>query len=358
MKSITILALVMALAATPAIAQQSAAEQEEARRTSEMALRSDEQRLREAEQRLQAAAAEIAEISGRMAPMDIDVQFVDKRFEAISGPRLGVALNSEIITVDGETSGGELYILSVSPGSAAANAGVLAGDRLVSVGGEALGSDTQQAVEVIREQLKGKKVGDTVALEVLRDGQKKQLQATLNDRSFMPLRAPMPPVPPLAGLGHEQRLMIERELVDAGPAGMYALRFLGGGSPWASMELVELSPELGAYFGAEEGLLVVSAPKDESLGFIAGDVIRRIDDREPSDVGHAMRILRSFDQGETLKVEILRNKRRRTLEITVPEQVGRNDFEFGWHGEDVRKVVIRTPAPAPAARPLTPVDAG
>ena len=82
---------------------------------------------------------------------------------------------------------------------------------------------------------------------------------------------------------------------------------------------VELTPELGAYFGAETGILVIGAPSGEPLqGLMDGDVILEIGGRTPNDTGHARRILASFESGETLELEIMRNQRRETLEVEFP----------------------------------------
>jgi S1-C subfamily serine protease len=85
------------------------------------------------------------------------------------------------------------------------------------------------------------------------------------------------------------------------------------------MELVELNKDLGRYFGTDSGLLVVSAPKSDALKLQAGDVIQSIDGREPTSVGHAMRILGSYQAGEKLELKILRDKRAQKLDITMPD---------------------------------------
>ena len=88
---------------------------------------------------------------------------------------------------------------------------------------------------------------------------------------------------------------------------------------WSDMELVALNPELGAYFGADAGVLVVRGPKeDESLGIESGDVILRIGNREVKSPEHAMRILRSYEPEEDLTIDIIRHGRSRTLTGTVP----------------------------------------
>ena len=47
-------------------------------------------------------------------------------------------------------------------------------------------------------------------------------------------------------------------------------------------------------------------------------MIQSIDGREPTDVRHAMRILGSYESGETLKLGIMRDKKKRKIEIEVP----------------------------------------
>ena len=88
---------------------------------------------------------------------------------------------------------------------------------------------------------------------------------------------------------------------------------------WGDMELVELSERLGRYFGTDKGLLVVKAPDNEAFKLQDGDVIRGIDGREPTSVRHAMRILGSYQAGESLRIEIMRDKRQHTLAIDMPD---------------------------------------
>ena len=91
------------------------------------------------------------------------------------------------------------------------------------------------------------------------------------------------------------------------------------GSSFGDMELVELNKGLGRYFGTDTGLLVVNAPRSEALKLQDGDVIQSIDGREPTSVGHAMRILSSYQAGEKVELGIMRDKRRQTLDIEMPD---------------------------------------
>jgi len=95
------------------------------------------------------------------------------------------------------------------------------------------------------------------------------------------------------------------------------------GMPWGDLELVSLNPDLGEYFGTKEGVLVVKAPADSSLPLKSGDVILKIGDRTPSSPSHAMRILRSYEAGESVSIDLMRKQMRTTLTWKVPEPAER-----------------------------------
>jgi hypothetical protein len=91
-------------------------------------------------------------------------------------------------------------------------------------------------------------------------------------------------------------------------------------SPWSDMELVTMSETLGRYFDTDEGLLVLRAPEDDAIDISDGDVILSISGRTPNSPEHAIRILSSFESGETVVFSIMRDGRRESIEYVVPEQ--------------------------------------
>jgi C-terminal processing protease CtpA/Prc len=95
---------------------------------------------------------------------------------------------------------------------------------------------------------------------------------------------------------------------------------IGFRSPWGGIELVKLNPDLGDYFGAREGILVVSAPRDSTLALKGGDVITTIGGRTPSSPMQAMKILRSYDPGDTVAINVLRKKKAQSVTWVVPEE--------------------------------------
>jgi S1-C subfamily serine protease len=101
-----------------------------------------------------------------------------------------------------------------------------------------------------------------------------------------------------------------------------------------SLELVPVTPKLGAYFGTDHGLLVVRVPEGKGLPLEEGDVLQTIDGRTPDSPGHAFRILQSYQPGEKVKLGVLRQRKQRVLDATIPAAAA-----------------APAPAPAPAAAP-------
>ncbi|HEX7719740.1 MAG TPA: PDZ domain-containing protein, partial [Woeseiaceae bacterium] len=159
--------------------------------------------------------------------------------------------------------------------------------------------------------LAGVEEGDTIDIDYLRDGNNSTVEVkprTMANRMFA------------FGPGGEEFMMRSVPTAPAAPgAPANVFRFFAGGGSWSDMEMVSLTRDLGEYFGTDQGLLVVRAPSDEQLKLRDGDVIQRIDGREPTSVSHAMRILGSYQGGETLQLEIMRKRKKETLSIDVPD---------------------------------------
>jgi C-terminal processing protease CtpA/Prc len=102
-----------------------------------------------------------------------------------------------------------------------------------------------------------------------------------------------------------------------GPEGGFRMLMRDGGG--FGLELADLNTDLGEYFGTKDGVLVLSTPSDSTMPLKAGDVILKIDGREPKSVSQAERILHSYDSGETAKLDIMRKQKRMTVSWTVPQ---------------------------------------
>ena len=64
-------------------------------------------------------------------------------------------------------------------------------------------------------------------------------------------------------------------------------------------------------------LLVLAVDEDSTLGLMAGDVIQAIGGREVEDQGDVMRILSSYEDGETVAFTVVRKGSVREVEGTI-----------------------------------------
>ena len=308
---ILIPALAALLLAGQAVAQGTEAERERSEaeeRQAQAQLEKEEvqRQMREAERQLEEAARRIAELSQKNLPRVVEVE--RKVVDLMGRPRLGVTVGGN----EGKGPVEGVNILGVSPGSAADDAGLRAGDVITAVNGESMSADDgADANHRLLDFMKGVEEGDKLSVEYLRDGNVGKVEVEP--------RVMGPHVYGWSGDG--EKFEFKMPPVAVAPEAMREYRFVSPlfASSWGDLELVELNEDLGRYFGTDNGLLVVSAPKSEALKLQAGDVIQSIDGRQPTSVGHAMRILGSYQAGEGLELQIMRDKRAQKLDITMPD---------------------------------------
>ncbi len=330
--------VILPVAAVLLLAGQAAAQTDEDERLRAMEAREAEmeRRLYEAERQMSEAAREIAEITKERLPR---IAEIEARFAMASKPRLGVTIEST--EKPGPVEG--VKLLGVSPGSAASDAGLRSGDTLTAINDENLSAESCKDANMrLLTFMKGIDEGDILTVEYLRDGKTGTVEVEpriVPDSTFVWMSEDgardftMPVMP----IGPET---VER----------FKMQF---GFPWAGtglgdLELVELNAGLGHYFGTDTGLLVVAAPKSDAFELRDGDVIQTIDGREPKDVRHALRILSSYQPGEELKLGIMRDKKKVTVNVKMPA-----DHHGNLHKKfdvEIRPAV----APAPTTRPSHP----
>ena len=237
--------------------------------------------------------------------------------------RLGIKVNLQARDTDSLGA----YVESVTPNGPAATAGLRSGDVITKVDGKSVltggaASEDDRGVRA-RQSLPGLRLielaarlepSDTVPIEFLRGKDRRTVQVVTEDEPDMVMAGPgsgRPFVMRFRGSprGDDDRMPVG-DFMDVGPGGRF--EFMTG-SPLGDLELAPLNPDLGQYFGTTEGVLVIRAPKGGSLGLKGGDVVQAVDGRKPSGPSHLLRIMRSYDRGETFKLDILRNKKRETV---------------------------------------------
>lgn len=233
--------------------------------------------------------------------------------------RLGLKVNLRARSTDSVGA----YVDAVTPNGPAAKAGIQSGDIITKVDGKSVLAGGRAEPEGDRESLPGLHLielaarlepNDTVAVEFRRGKERKTVSLVTADEpdiSFqgqpggrtMAFRYFRPDGPDPMGMSLEDS-ELERHFGGGGP-------FLFG--PLADLELAPLNPDLGQYFGATTGVLVISVPKDSELGLRGGDVVIAVDGRKPASPSQLLRILRSYERGESLKMDILRKQKRETV---------------------------------------------
>jgi len=259
--------------------------------------------LRVARENLEAAAREVARLSAQAsAPV---VGHVYREFDYTS--------RRAMLGINIEDSDEGVVVAGVSPGGPADESGIETGDIIVAIeAAELSDSESSSPTEVLIGYMARVMPGESVTLSIVRGDEEHEIEVEARA-----LEAPY-----FAGAFATPAMPLPQGGFRIGGQPPMAFDFTRRIGRWADMELVELTPALGGYFGTNEGILVVRAPSDDGLELRDGDVILEIGGRAPMSTEHAMRILGSFEPGETLELTIMRNQRRQSLELELAD-VGR-----------------------------------
>jgi S1-C subfamily serine protease len=250
-----------------------------------------EKQLSDARQKLEDAAHEVAELSTQLGK-----PLIDRLMLMGEGPThaiIGAQLDASSFK-DGA------HVRDVSPGGPAAEAGIRAGDVIVSVNGTDV--KTEHSPADVARLMRNVEPNSKVKIRVLRAGKPLDFEVTARPVETAWGMPGMPPHPEVS--------------FDA-----FAPGFMGDmRHSVAGMELATLTPQLGAYFGTDKGVLVLRAPRNAAFNLQDGDVILSIDGREPTSGSHATRILASYQPGEKVKLQLMRQRKKMNVEALIPER--------------------------------------
>lgn len=278
---------------------------------------------------------------------------------------MGVQLEEET-----EHPEGGARVSEVVPDSPAEKAGLRDGDIIIVFDGK-----TIRGPVALTKQIHERKPGDTVRVDVLRDGTVKTLEIELADRfegrgSYGYRVAPfgdMEFVTP--EMEKELQEKIERSLEHLEHIELpdiYGLRaceegedceglrdfnfqFRWGGKPRLGVQLVEATPELKEHLGSSDGtgVLVSKVMRGlpaEHAGVQVGDLIVRVAGDPVEDVSDLRRAL-SNRAGETFSIELVRDGKSMDLDVTLPEM---DEDEVGGP----QALMLRAPRVRVAPRPV------
>ena len=255
--------------------------------------------------------------------------------------RLGVTVSLEPRATDSVGA----YLESVTPGSPAAKAGLQSGDVVIRLDGKSVfesgrrASQEQSVPGLGLMELAAKLApNDTITVNYARGDARRstslitgdELISWTADGNLMEMIFPGGErVFEFPGLRVQPRIEIER-----GPRVNARDRneWIGGvirepgewtvhlnGGALSDLELAPLNADLGGYFGTTEGVLVVKVADESPLNLKAGDVVLNVDGRKATSPSSVMRILQSYENGESLTLEVMRQKRRMTVTGTMKD---------------------------------------
>ena len=295
---------------------------------------------REQEQASAEMARELARAKAQLSTSAVEIARLSAE---LSGNAVNNGLNRirvfgqrAVLGINIEDANNGVRVAGVSPSGPATAAGVMVDDVIVAINGfdlrDVAVNRNDSPTAAMLGQLGDVEPGEDVQLRVLRGGNERNFVVKASENNLLPFRAGRGE---FVFSGNNSNSWINAPSAQV-------LQFFRG--QWNDVELVSLTPGLGEYFGVDEGLLAVRAGSMGELGLRDGDVILGIGGREPQTPEHAMRILASFEPGESIPMSIMRQRRRETVTITVPEG------QRGWFS-----VEPRAPAePRPQAAPQQP----
>jgi serine protease Do len=199
--------------------------------------------------------------------------------------------------------------------SPAAKAGVQKGDVIVGINTATIASSTD-----LTDQIGKTKVGQTISVRIVRDGTKRTLNAKLVERPAdeEDNLAPLPPGASRYKYDGDSDFTFDHD--------MPGFAMFGSGRGRLGVRVQDLNPDLGSYFGVNDGkgVLITEVLKEtpaEKAGLKAGDVITKVGDRKVEDSDDLVTALRDADQKVTLTV--MRQKASRTIQSELRDPMVR-----------------------------------
>ncbi|MCG6871523.1 MAG: PDZ domain-containing protein [Gammaproteobacteria bacterium] len=231
-----------------------------------------------------------------------DLGHLMRRFEDLGmdwhARKAHIGIAFEVDEQDGKEAG--VIVKAVTPDGPAEKAGLKAGDVLLVVRGENL-EGVKHPGQRMLGALESLEPGEELEVAYRRDGKthKTSLVAAQGGPGGQAFSYRFDGMP-----HHKEVIIREQSGFERGA--------------WGEVELVSLNPDLGAYFGAKDGVLVVAVPQGSDLKLRGGDVIESIAGRTPKGPSQTFRILNSYDKGESIEIRVRRKGKSQTLAVAAP----------------------------------------
>ena len=317
--------------------------------------------MERAREELSRAHRELREASREVARAHRDLSRSGKTTEIIR--RINLGDRAVIGVVLGKQTDRGIQIIGVSPDGPAEQAGLQQGDVLVSIKGIDL-ANADEARQTVFDVMGGVEDGEQLDVVVDRNGSTGEYTITAEQREPRGWQSVIR-IPEVAAVPedseaprvivehieiedfdeealakHVNRLteMVEQKkfiFMSEDGADLQEFEFeefsdFGGhalseanvwfGLPHAhGLELAAINEGLGAYFKTDRGVLVIRAREGNAYELESGDVILSIGTAKVNSPSDMMRALRDVEPGSEIKIDIMRDRKDKTLKVVVPE---------------------------------------
>jgi len=263
------------------------------------------------------AGPDTAVLVERSAGSDDDLQPMMRKLRVLAGR--GAAIGVTVEDPEASSASGAV-VRDVRDGSPAAKAGIKEGDVITEFDGERVRS-ARQLSRLVAETAEG----HTVKAGLLRDGKRVDVSVTPDSGEN-------------AGREFEHDFVMPGpgDDVEPGLPGPEARRFFfdmprhGEGPSWFSfdaarrgrlgVEIQDLTPQLGEYFGTTRGVLVTTVEPGTpaaKAGLKAGDVITSVNGRNVDEGRALVEAVQSSDEGGRLTIGYIRDHKPGTTTATL-----------------------------------------
>jgi len=235
-----------------------------------------------------------------------------------------------------ENEEGKVGIIAIEKESPAELAKLKEGDIVLKIEREEVAS-----TKMLAKEIRKRKPGKTITLKIERNGKEIDVKVKLGEysekyvrieleskfpRLFFAPKLPKPPVVPKLPKLRKLPKPPEPPEPKMFSWGLEHRKYIG-------IYLEEINRELSEYFGVKKGrgLLVAKITKDspaEKAGLKVGDVIIKADGIRTERARDLTRVIQDKEKGERIKLELLRNKKVRSVEVEIEEE--RSGFSYSY----------------------------